>query len=244
MSRGNDNSVLLEEIVRDRFNLMELWPESLHTQELKKLSQMNEKIIPVDIRPMLIPFSWELVESNKKLGTTTLIQYIQLLDDFFNKKSYLYNKYIENIIENISSNKKSSTISPLIHFNELKLLYDEFKTTYSFYMNKTILYIFNNMIDILNHINNMTSMIMEWYIILLVHNNSKNSIIHIGLAHSNKILDLLVEVYKFKIINTMGLNKMKDINMMGLSNIDTNSSCIMIPQDIRKKYNKKYGFYF
>jgi len=79
-------------------------------------------------------------------------------------------------------------------------------------------------------------MIMEWYIILLIHNNTKNTIIHVGLAHSNRLLDLLVKVYRFKIIKQSGINQMSEIP----NNIP--SSCIMLPPDVTNMYNRKYGF--
>ena len=80
---SNNNVVLLEEIIENNFKLEDLWPTSKHTKELKKLNNDNDKIIPIDIRPMLIPFSWELVENNNKLGKMILLEYIKLLDDFF-----------------------------------------------------------------------------------------------------------------------------------------------------------------
>ena len=100
-------------------------------------------------------------------------------------------------------------------------------------MNYTIIYIYHNNINILFHINNLCSMIMEWYSILLIQSSISNSIIHIGLAHSNKILDLLTQIYNFKIITSNGLNKIKDIYT---SNENIQSSCILLPYDITKRY--------
>jgi len=232
---SENNMIMLEEIVRDNFKLEDLWPNSQHTKELKELNQNNEKIIPIDIRPMLLPFSWELLESNKKLGDMKLILYIKLIEDFFNKSSVLYEKYIINNISKINS------VLPLVHFNEILLLYEEFKKEYSDDMNQSILYIYQNNTDILFRINNVCSIIMEWYTILLIHTSIRNCIIHIGLAHSNKILDLLTQIYNFKIINTSGINTMNDIYT---SAVNTQSACILLPPDITKRYNKKYGFNF
>ena len=245
---SNNNMIMLEEIVRDNFKLEDLWPASRHTKELKELNKNNEKIIPIDIRPMLIPFSWELVESNKKLGENILSEFLKLLDDFFLRKSILYNKYIRDNINTMKhqqlENKGKSNVTPEIHFNELFIIYEEFKNEYKLNMNNTINDIYHNNINILYRINNLCSMIMEWYIILLIHNNIKNCIIHIGLAHSTKILDMLTTVYHFKIIDTNGINKMNDIKNMSYN--DTPNSCLLLPSDVTKryKYNKKYGFYF
>jgi hypothetical protein len=238
---SSDNSVLLEEVITGKFNLEELFSGSPHTQELKRLSNTNNKIKSVDIRPLLLPFSWELVNSNNNLANFTLIKYISLINSFFNLESELYNNYIIDNIKNMHNNKIKHTISPCTHFNELQRLFIEFKNNNSNMMESTILYIYNNDINILHRINNICSMIMEWYIILLIYNNIKNSILHVGLAHSNRIIDLLTLVYGFKLIKQGGINKMTEVE-----NINTPSSCILIPSDITKKYkyNKKFGFNF
>ena len=239
VSSNNNNTILLEEIIREKFKLTDLWPNARHTQELKKLNQGNKMIIPVDIRPMLIPFSWELVSTNKKLGETRLLQYIQPLEDFFNKNTNFYNNYIKNnvdIMETKQNQYTDSKISPSFHFNQLSIIFVEFKNENENIMNKNISEIIDINIIVLQHINNLISMIMEWYIILLIYSNNNNSIIHVGLAHSNRLLDLLVKVYRFKIIEQSGLNKMVDIP----NHIP--SSCILLPQDINNMYNKQYGF--
>lgn len=227
---SKDNNIMLEEITTNEYDLKDLWPNSQHTKELKQLNQTNEKIIPIDIRPMLLPFSWELVESNKKIGDMKLIIYLNMIDEFFNKSSNLYKSYILPKL-NILTQINNKII--LIHFNELLSLYKKLKTDYIKDMNYTIIYIYHNNINILFHINNLCSMIMEWYSILLIQSSISNSIIHIGLAHSNKILDLLTQIYNFKIITSNGLNKMRDIYT---SNENIQSSCILLPYDITKRY--------
>lgn len=237
--KSNNNQVLLEEIIREEFKLSELWPNAKHTQELKKLNQDNRKIIPVDIRPMLIPFSWELVDSNTELGESTLGAYINNIEQLFNEKSDLFKKYFqENIkIMTVKQNMvETSKISPMVHYNELKDIFKTFKNQYNDLMKNTILTIKKNNREVLYHINNLISMIMEWYIVLLIHNNTKNTIIHVGLAHSNRLLDLLTKVYRFKIISQVGINKMNQIPR----NIP--SSCIMLSSDVSNMYNRKYGF--
>ena len=80
-------------------------------------------------------------------------------------------------------------------------------------------------------------MIMEWYIVLLIYNNSKYKIIHIGLAHSNRIYDILTQVYRFNCKYKIGINKMIEIP----NNIP--SACVMLPPDVTNMFNRKYGFF-
>ena len=236
---SSKNNILLEEIIRERFILTDLWPNSKHTQELKQLKNANEKIIPIDIRPKLIPFSWEVVGTNNILGQMRLDKYINDMVKLFNMDSEFYIKYLKIDIETMElkqSTFSESKVSPLIHFNELKEILKQFILDNKDLLNKNIIYISKNNIKVLYEINNLISMIMEWYIILLIHNNTKNTIIHVGLAHSNRLLDLLVKVYRFKIIKQSGINQMREIP----NNIP--SSCIMLPPDVTNMYNRKYGF--
>jgi hypothetical protein len=211
ISKGIDdnNDILLEEVIREYLNkLKELWPSSIHTQNLKDLSINNKKIKLVDIRPMLIPFSWELCETDSELGEYLLKKYLEILDNLFNfKRMPLMLKYILPQVLKLKDPYKKEIIK---HFYEIKDLYLHFIDEYKILMDKPLLYILNYNSSILEKINNLLSILMEWYIILLIHNSSKNSIIHIGLVHSNRVLDLLLDVYNFEIINQQGINKMED----------------------------------
>ena len=80
-------------------------------------------------------------------------------------------------------------------------------------------------------------MIMEWYIVLLIYNDTTNKIIHVGLAHSNRLLDLLTLVYRFNIKYQTGINKMIEIP----TNIP--SACVMLPPDVTNMFRRKYGFF-
>jgi hypothetical protein len=60
LTLNDKHTILLEETIREHVSLTDLWPNSIHTQRLKTLNNNNNKIIPVDIRSLLIPFSWEL----------------------------------------------------------------------------------------------------------------------------------------------------------------------------------------
>ena len=240
LGNKSTNKILLEEIIREKFKLTELWPHSKHTQELKVLNKENHNIIPIDIRPLLVPFSWELVNNNTFIGNCTLLVYIDNLIQIFNKKSHIYTNYFLqyiNEMNNTQENITDSKISPAVHFNELKIIFDDFKKNYNDMMDKTIYFIQQYHIYILNRINNIISMLMEWYVVLLIHINSKNTVMHLGLAHSNRLLLLLQKVYRFKIISQDGINEISQIR----SSIP--NACIMIPNDISNMYNKKYGFY-
>ena len=228
-------TILLEE-VRGDYKLTDLWPESIHTQELKQLNSLNLKIIPVDIRPQLIPFSWELLDSDSiqinVLKKITLKMYIKYLEHFF-KNTLTANDIMKN--NNIIFNNNKNNISPEYHLSLLKELFEEYKIMYKDVMNKDIQYVRNNNPDALIRINNLISMCMEWYIIVLIFHNSKNTIIHIGLAHSNRILDLLIKVYKFNIIEKTGINRLNEINSL------IPSSCVLISKNVNNMYNNKYG---
>ena len=72
---------------------------------------------------------------------------------------------------------------------------------------------------------------MEWYTILnALLDKNKISIIHTGLYHSNAIIKLLTENYKFKEFYSVGIN---DLNYN--NNI---ISCSLLPN----KINNKFGF--
>jgi hypothetical protein len=237
--KSNNNTILLEEIIREKFKLTPLWPNSQHTSELQQLKETNDKIIPIDIRPMLIPFSWELINKTTEIGNMKLVEYIGKLVNLFNKKSEFYNKYFKHKIDKMmltQLNLKKSKVSPLVHYNELNILFNNFLDTYKNNMNDSIYNIKTSNINILYKINNLISLIMEWYIVLLIHDSDyKHSIIHIGLAHSNHILDILIMVYRFKIIEQKGINLIQQIKS------DTPSACLIIPSHINNMYNNKYG---
>jgi hypothetical protein len=70
------SKILLEEVPRQGNKLVELWKESPHTQQLKDLYLENPDTIPgMDIRPFVIPFSFEVLneidESNKEYPSYT-----------------------------------------------------------------------------------------------------------------------------------------------------------------------------
>ena len=96
----NTSKILLEEVPREDNKLIELWESSPHTQELKKLYLDHTQIINgMDIRPFMIPFSWEVlnqIEINTNDYDITMLEYLNEIDNFFS----LQNSYI---ITNLSN---------------------------------------------------------------------------------------------------------------------------------------------
>jgi hypothetical protein len=226
------NDILLEEAVREELSLTDLWPGAEHTQRLKKLNKNNTKIKPVDIRPLLIPFSWELLSNKDGLSeqaNMTLDNYLVLIDKIFNfRSSKLMMKYIVPEMKKLNINNKYQKLL-LEHFDEIKEIYNDYREYNKIYLNKTIKEIFNTNQSLLEEINEMISMLMEWYILLLVLNSNNNSILHMGLAHSNRILDFLRDVYSFEIIKKSGINIMAEIN-------DDPKACLLVPDEINNKF--------
>ena len=236
--KSKDNyDILLEEAVRENLSLTDLWPGAEHTQRLKELNKTNKKIKPIDIRPLLIPFSWELLptivnskEYSKQINMS-LEEYLSIIDKIFNyKSSKLMVQYIVPEIKKLNENIDSKIKKLLLeHFEEMKESYLEFREDYKEYLKKSMIEIYKLDESILEQINEITGMLMEWYILLLVLNNNTNSILHMGLAHSNRILDFLTEVYSFEIIEKTGINYMKEIK-------NAPDACLLIPDNVNSKY--------
>lgn len=230
LSLKDNNDILLEELLREKISFTDLWPSSVHTQRLKTLNQNNNKIKPVDIRSLLIPFSWEL-----KLSTNiTLEDMLNNINKFFYfKKTKLMVRYIvpEMIKLNNSNDKNIIYGRQLLinHFNEMKQIYIDYITINKQYLNKPLMDLYDNT-QLLEQINNITSMIMEWYILLLILNSNNNCILHLGLAHSNRILDFLTKVYLFNVINKSGINAINELNE------NSPQACLLISDEVNNKF--------
>jgi hypothetical protein len=234
LSINDNNDILLEEAVRETFDLKDLWPGAEHTQRLKKLNRTNKKIKPVDIRPLLIKFSWELLESandNDKHNNMTLEEYLSLIDDIFNfKNNKLMRKYFIPEIKKLDNVNIKIKELILQHYDEMRKLYFDFIKENKLYLNKPIIELYKNKKNELEEINNITSMIMEWYILLLILNSNTNCILHLGLAHSNRILDFLLDVYSFNVIKKSGINMIEEINS------NEPAACLMVPDEVNNKF--------
>lgn len=233
-NRKDNFNILLEESTQIEVDLKGLWPNSKHTQELKKLAYESNDINSFDIRPLLLPFSWELIDVDINLGNTILNNYLTLINTFFDKSSLLYTKYIQKELVKIKYLKKKNNLHLLEIFDQYSLFLKQNKNI----LEKKLLEIKKNNIEILIKINEIISHIMEWYIILLVLNNNKNSIIHAGLSHTENVVKLLKEFYKFEVIENEGLNKLEEV-----INLNKPTACILLPEHIKNKFNKKFNFF-
>lgn len=232
-SKLNDkNHILLEEVDRNNVKLQELWPDSKHVQDLKRLYLENtEKIIPIDIRPHLREYSWELLSTDKKLGEINLLNYLSKFVDFFNNKNnYMYIK-----LKKLISNKLIMKSKIKKHLIFLKKKFFDFLNKNNEFLEKDMNFIYKNNIEILKFTNDFSDLIMEWYTIinlLSVKDIDKISIIHTGLFHSDKIVNLLKTEYGFNEIYSNGLNNVSN-------NYNNIIACTFLPQSVEKKF----GFY-
>jgi hypothetical protein len=221
-NKFNTSYILLEEVDRNTdFKLKELWTESTHTQELKKLYLNNKNIIlPIDIRPFLIPYNWEM---DKESDITLLHEYLLLIDNFFS----INNEYVKKQIINYNTNLINNISGR--HYMILKYKYYLFLLEYHNLLYLKIKEIRN---DILDEINGLLNDIMEWYICSKIYIlQNKSNIIHTGLAHSQNVIKLLIHIYKYNIEITYGINVI-DKN---LDNIK--KGCV----NIISKYEKLFG---
>jgi len=209
-NKSNINNILLEEVPRNNVILTELFSQSEHTQKLKDLFIQNPKLIKgIDIRPLLIKFSWELLSlynnNNhvKKMGNITLNSYLENVNTFFN----FTNKNIMELNENYNENNINQSYYG-IQFKIIKNLYIEYKSKYNIYINYRLINIYNYFIHILEEFNFILDNIMEFYTIMCIfkiNNNGKNVIIHTGLLHAEKIVFWLEKAYLYETMYKKGI---------------------------------------
>jgi hypothetical protein len=230
-SKFSSSKILLEEVPRDGFDLQELWTNAPHTQELKKLFINNPEIIhAVDIRPYLIPFSWELINEMSQ-DNFILKLYLSNIDDFFCLKS----KYFINKLPNYNSDSIKHTLLGK-HFMFIKKNYGNFLTANTQYLNQTIKQIYQSNPYVLYLVNQILDEIMEWYICANIYfNENKPIILHTGLAHSEKIIRWLLVKYNYIIVSRQGINSMEETS-------NHMSGCIQLPTDIDKQFGGFNGF--
>lgn len=208
------SNLILEEVPRDNnSNLKELWPNSYHTQNLKKIYIKNSHIIKgIDIRPFLIPFSWEL----PNIVDINLFEYLKSIDEFFSLKNIHCLKTLPIYIKMQQTNLGK-------HFMKLKTNFYIFLIKHQLLLVETIYNIKQNNRNVLEELNDILDNIMEWYTIANI-NEKHNNIIHVGLAHSEKIIDNLVSYYDYIIIEQQGINNIKQIN-------NSMSGCVRLSQE-------------
>ena len=231
LSKINNSNVLLEEVPRDNVELKGLFDKSDHTRDLKNLFLNNPDVIhALDIRPFLIPFSWEIIQFNSEIDIK-LIDYLKLIDNFY---SFNHIKFKE-LLDDIYSQKYINT-------NKLKLHYDvirnsfitDYKEKYKRYLETNLSNLFKNNIKVLEDINKHLNNIMEYFIISKIYQlkrDNKNIIIHAGLAHSEKVVFWLEILYNYKTESNYGLNKINDIETYNISN-----GCLQLPNIIDTQF--------
>ena len=233
-SKFKTSEILLEEVPR-HFKLKELWPDSEHTQELKNLYLENTKVIdPVDIRPSLVPFSWEVLTDVKKMPSfefqlynIQLSKYLDSINSFF----CLNNKKMCETLKIYSPSKLKETKLGS-HYLKLKKKYFNYLTKNSKYLNEQLVDIIIMDSDVLEKINNILNSIMEWYICAKIYMKKERPIIlHTGLYHSDNVIKWLTRHYNYKVIKNQGINTIEeseqsDNKMKGCINIDMTTDSI------------------
>lgn len=234
-TKFKSSKILLEEVPREGVKLKELWLNAPHTQKLKKLFMNNPQLIrAVDIRPYLIPFSWELIQEINddddvdNYKDIELKQYLKHIDLFFCLNlEYFINKLVKYDKTKLPHTKLGK------HFITIKKNYGNFLQEHKKYKNISIKQIYLEKIKILEQLNDILDEIMEWYICANIDFNELNPIIlHAGLAHSEKVISWLIVNYNYIILNKNGINTLDEINEPS-SNL---SGCVQLSDDINKQF--------
>ena len=235
-SHMDNINILLEEVSREDFKLNELWSNSDHTIKLKNLFLNNTKLIhDIDIRPYLIPFSWEFLEF-KTDPTKDMI----LKDYLSNINLFLYFRLdkIKNKVPNIYNKKQIKKLGLRIELNKLRQQFKLYIKTNIKLMNSNISDIIKINKDILFMYNDLLNSCMEWFTIVKIYDlklkNNKNFIIHTGLYHCDKISKTLQNQFDYLV---MGANGINDIDS---AEIQTNIiGCLKIPEQITETLQNK-----
>lgn len=236
---------LLEEVPRTEIKLKELWPSSPHTQKLKDLYINNSHIIQgIDIRPFLIPYSWELdSETTLDKPSVNLKEYLNLIDLFFTLNLQFINDDLKHI--NTIQFLKNNYLGK--HYINLKNKTISFIKINRNYLHKHINELININKNILEEINEIISNIMEWYsiakIIQGINENKTSIILHAGLVHTTNIIKLLKKHYGYTIKEDSGLTDMNDIENNNINKNNING-CLHLPIYIEKQItgDNLYGF--
>ena len=211
--------ILLEEVPRDGFDLEELWPDSPHTQSLKNFFLNEDKIIGIDIRPYLVPFSSDILNIENDLMNLSIHKYIEQLNDFFHLKGVFYTKIFHPTIKKIIIQNKGLGK----HLQHLKDKFSDIKKKIGS-EDKDMNYYYENNKYILEDISNLCDEIMDFNTLLNMFTSNKKSIIHAGLYHSNNMLKWLITSYNFKVIYKNGINQFPPDNIS-----KEYASCIYLP---------------
>lgn len=233
MQSKKKSIILLEEVPRSGSKLKELWTSSIHTQKLKNLYLNNNNIYikGIDIRPFLLPYSWELINETT-VEDMTLRNYFSLINDFYQVKHDYFIKNLKNIYtkEYLDNSKLGK------HFLEIKNDVQKYVKKNKSDLKKKISVIFKTDKELLEKINIFTSNIMEWYMVAKIiqisnklDNISNNFIVHAGLVHTSNLNNLLLNKYDYKLNNSDGSYSMET------SNINSNG-CLKLPVTINNQF--------
>lgn len=219
--------ILLEEVPRDNIQLEELWT-SEHTQELKNLFLNNHKIvIGVDVRPSLIPYSWEAIRKTKDIDDFRLSSFITDIDNFFclNHYNMMMNFHLYNY-----DKIKETTIG--VHYLKIKKNFNEYLERNRESLQDYIFNIYKKNRKVLEEINDILDDIMEWYICALIYQKQdKPIVLHAGLAHTEKVIDWLIHNYNYTIIKKQGINKLSE------TDTETIKGCVRLSEEENDSFN-------
>lgn len=218
-----DNLLIeLEEVPREGIKLVELWPNAIHTQRLKKWFLKNEnKILPIDIRPFLVPFSYQKYDLNLLEDSENNIKikdYLHTLDSLFflNEIPLKQNIiFFKNIIDALEF--KTNQPGILKMYKILKKKYVILKNKIN--LEKTFLEIIKNNKKWFQYLDELKLNIMDWYTTLILLRDSHH-ICHLGLAHYLNVRAVLENNFEFNRIYENGLDS--------LNNKDIIKSCIKL----------------
>ena len=238
------SKILLEEVPRVGPTLKELWPSSPHTQKLKEEYIKNSHIIQgIDIRPFLIPFSWELA-FDKEAPNMNLKEYLIPMNLFFNLKL----DFIKKELKNIYTKEFLKTNILGKHYLLIKKKVKKYVKDNKLYLEKNIKELIKTNENLLEQINDLISDMMEWYIIAKIYlgiSHGQNSfIIHAGLAHTTNVINLLKNMYSFKLEEEYGTTDMTNLDR-------ENNGCLQLPLHVEKQFGGRdnlgfntYGFFW
>lgn len=218
---NDGNQILLEEVPRDGFELQELWPESPHTQSLKNFFLEDNNVTGIDIRPYLVPFSLDIIDSDSRFGKIMAIDYINKLNEFFNLSGKYYDNIFKDCVEKviIKNSGLGKNLQFIVNkFNKIKKRILE--------ENKNMEYYNTNEKNFLEEISKLCDEIMEFNTILRAFSSRDKSIIHAGLFHSHNMLEWLKNEYSFDIIYENGLNDYKKFSTQKYN------SCVKLPNEL------------
>lgn len=229
--------IVLEEATNDlSLKLENLWPNALHTTNLRLLKEKNDKIIPTDIRPYLIPFTWQIAESNIEYKKCPIKKYLILLNEFFQERGYAYEQFILPYYEFLDSENNKIILTL---FKYIKNTFLDLTNNWS---NETVWFIISNNIKTMERIDYINSLIMEYYILLLILSDKRMTIIHTGLAHSSRLKEFLKNYFHFIIIEDRGMT-----NIESYTGDDNTKACMLIStknfEDLFKKKHRKKSMF-